>query len=77
MATFDIKTRDFGEVRFVCPDNGGYVRIWGADLGSLEGKQPCDGGSFGGSTLTASAASLERVARSWWKQFLRSQRAYS
>ena len=77
MAAIDIKTRSFGEVRFVCPDNGGYVRIRGARLGALNGKQLCEGGDLFGSTLTASAASLERVARSWWRQFLRSQREYS
>ena len=77
MAIFNLKTRDFGEVRFVCLDTGGYVRIHGADLGALDGRQPCDGGGFGGSTLSANEASLERVARKWWKQFLAGQREFA
>lgn len=75
MATFDIKTRDLGEIRFSCRDDGGYVRVSGGDIG--EGRQPCDGGTFRGSTIRANADSLERVAGAWWKQFLRNRREHN
>jgi hypothetical protein len=75
MATFTIITRNAGEVKFVCRDQLSYVRIFGADLGELDGKQICAGGSTSGQTLMADASSLERVARKWWNDYLRNQRA--
>lgn len=77
MATFEIKTRDFGVVRFNCRDEGGYVRIYGADLGSMDGRQPCEGGGFAGSTLMADEKTLEAKARRWWKQFMALERRYA
>ena len=77
MATFTIKTRDFGEVNFICRDEGGYVRVYGADIGPHDGKQPCEGGGFQGQTLTASEKTLEKTARRWWRQFLAGQREFA
>ena len=74
MATFKIMTRTAGEVTFTCRDHLSYVRIFGADLGSLDGKQICARGSTSGQTLMADASSLERVARKWWNDYLRNQR---
>lgn len=73
MATFTITSRIYGPVDFTCRDEGGYVRVHCADLGELDGRQPCDGGAFRGSTLTADVKTLEKVARRWWKQFLARQ----
>lgn len=71
MATFTIKTRAHGDKTFFVPDQGGYVRLEsGGNHGTL-GKQICYGGGFRGNTITADAASLEVVARKWWRQHLR------
>jgi hypothetical protein len=67
MATFTIETRD-GDVDFICPDAGGYVRVYGR---WWDGRQPCAGGTFRGSTLRADAGTLAQVARSWWRNFQR------
>jgi len=44
----------------------GYVRV--------NGRQICDGGCFSGSTIMARDSHLEKVARAWWRAFLRNQR---
>jgi hypothetical protein len=62
-----IKTRDFGELIFHCPDGGGYVTVREADKGQ-DPKQPCDGGGFRGSTLMADPRTLRTVARKWLRQ---------
>lgn len=76
MARFVLKSRDHGDQSFFVPDNGGYVRLedpqYGRD-GQL-GQQICDGGFIFGSTLSANAQTLERVARKWWKQRLAANR---
>lgn len=77
MARFTIKTRTNGTLDFFCPDNGGYIRLdgRGANHGSM-GRQICAGGGFGGSTLTATPATLEAVARRWYTAFRADQRKY-
>ena len=74
MATFTLITRTAGEVTFTCRETLSYVRIFGADLGLLDGKQICAGGFTSGQTLMADASSLERCARKWWNDYLRNQR---
>ena len=75
MARFVIYSRSFGEIKFVAKNDGGYVRVYGSDNG-WEGKQPCAGGGFYGSTLIASEKTLEAVARRWWRQWLADQRSF-
>jgi len=77
MANFTIQSRNFGEVTFACRDEGGYVRVYGADIGTRDGKQPCEGGGFTGNTLTANEKTLEKMARRWWRQFLAGQREFA
>jgi hypothetical protein len=78
MSTFRIYSRRHGEVRFTIPTPdwtphaSGYVRVHGGD-GYL-GQQACVGGGCMGQTLTATPATLERVARHWWAARLRSER---
>ena len=74
MATFTINTRKHGEIKFVARDNGGYVRVYG---NKWDGKQPCEGGGFMGSTLMADERTLEAKSRKWWKAFLASQREFA
>lgn len=74
MAFFSISSPKHGDVTFHVADDGGYVRVTSS---KWDYKQPCEGGGFMGSTLTANAASLELVARRWWKQFLAGQREFA
>jgi hypothetical protein len=76
MATFTINTRNHGPKTFFVPDNGGYVRLEsaGRQHGTL-GSQICYGGGFRGNTVTADRDTLETVARKWWKDHLRVERA--
>lgn len=74
MATFTINSRDHGTKTFFVPDQGGYVRLEsGRNHGTL-GQQICYGGGYRGNTVTATADTLEAVARKWWKQYLRNER---
>lgn len=75
MARFTIKSRIHGDVSFFVPDSGGYVRMEGegANHGTL-GQQICYGGEFRGCTLTATPETLEKVARTWWRQRLAAER---
>jgi len=67
MATFTLNSRKHGPQVFTVPNSGGYVR--------LNDKQICEGGHMlGGTVRIKSADSLEAVARSWWKAFLRLER---
>lgn len=74
MATFTINSRKHGEIRFHVRDDGGYVRVTG---NGWDHRQPCAGGGFAGSTLSASPTSLERVARRWWRAWLAGQREFT
>ena len=70
MAIFTLKTRD-GDIDFTVADAGGYVRVssrW------WDGRQPCAGGAFRGSTLRADAATLEHTARACWRAYRRTFR---
>lgn len=68
MATFTIKSREFGAQTFYVPDAGGPVRIErGRNTGEL-GRKICEGGRIEGTVLTATPATLEQVARRWWRQ---------
>ena len=61
MATFTIKTRNHGAIEFACRDEGGYVRANGKQIGSS---------GYMGSMHTATAETLEKVARKWHKKRL-------
>ena len=74
MASFTINTRKHGEVTFQARDEGGYVRVTGA---KWDHRQICDGGSFGGSTVTADEKTLEAKARRWWKSYLAAEREFA
>ena len=74
MARFTIKTRTNGDMKFFVPDNGGYVRLESGSNHGTFGRQICSSGSFSGNTLTASVASLESVARGWYRAYRASQR---
>lgn len=76
----EINSRKHGPVKFVCRDAGGYIRVYCESM-RWDGRQPCDGGGFMGSTLETSARhgvtvaqDLERLARGWWRQFMDSAR---
>lgn len=72
MASITIHSKTHGAVKFVVRDEGiGYVRVYSD---KWDGKQPCEGGGFMGSTLMASAESLDKTARRWWKGFLAGRR---
>lgn len=73
MAFFTINSRKHGQITFHASDDGGYVRVTG---NGWDHKQPCSGGGFAGSTLTADESTLETVARRWWRQFLAGQRQF-
>lgn len=75
MATFTINSRTHGEKTFFVPDRGGYVRLegQGRNTGTL-GRQICYGGGFRGNTVTATVDTLEREARTWWRQYLKHER---
>jgi len=73
MARFVIHSRRFGEIKFVSKDEGGYVRVYG---NGWDGKQPCAGGGFYGSTLIAAEKTIESAARRWWRQWLADQRSF-
>lgn len=61
MAKFTIKTRNHGIIEFTCRDEGGYVRANGKQIGSS---------GYMGSMHTATAETLEKVARKWHKKRL-------
>lgn len=77
MARFTIKTRTNGSMEFFTPDAGGYVRLESAGKSGTMGRQICAGGGFGGSTLTANAASLQSVARRWYRAYRAAQREFA
>lgn len=53
-----------------------YVFLEDKGPGTL-GSQICEGGSFSGNTVTCNGTpeGLEKAARQWWRQHLRSERA--
>lgn len=67
MARITISTRR-GKREFWCPDAGGYVRLETEGHSGTLGRQICEGGGFMGSTLTADAETLPKVARRWLRQ---------
>lgn len=71
MAIHTIKTRRHGVWSFSCIDAGGYVRLEVKDRPYMCGPQLCAGGNLLGVTLTATKATLPRVARSWLRQWQR------
>lgn len=74
MAFFTINTRKHGAVTFNARDEGGYVRV---SSDKWDHKQICDGGSFGGSTITADEKTLEAKARKWWNAYLAAERQFA
>lgn len=56
------------EFDFWCPDSGGYVRLESENRSGTLGTQICEGGGTRGSTLSANAETLEKVAKKWLKQ---------
>lgn len=67
MASFTLETRQ-GPQEFTVQGQNGYVR--------LNGQQICERGQLRGSALTCSEADLEKVARKWWRDSLRSERSH-
>jgi len=74
MATFTINTRKHGEVTFRVRDEGGYVRVSGL---AWDNKQICNGGSFGGNTITADENTLGSKSLKWWSDFLAAERQFA
>ena len=70
MAFFTIKSRKHGAISFHVKDSGGYVRVKSK---KWDYRQMCKGGGFTGNTLMADADSLEKVARRWWRKFLKNE----
>ena len=66
--TFTMQTRTKGEVEFIAPQFGGYVRIWDADKD--EYVQVGKDGGFWGEMLSCQPDRLEVTARKWWKRHL-------
>lgn len=62
MAYFILKTRQ-GDQEFSVNGVSGYLR--------LNGRQICHNGSFFGPTITCHEDDLEKMARKWWKSYLR------
>lgn len=73
MQTLTINSREHGPQHFRAPEDGGYVWHWTGNDPS-KAKQPCEGGSFRGPTVSCGPDALEHVARRWWKQYLRNVR---
>ena len=74
---FTIKSTKHGDQDFWANEKEGkyassYVYLEDRGPGSL-GSQICEGGNFAGYTLTCNGTpeNLEKVARRWWKQYLR------
>lgn len=69
MPAFELATRTFGTEIFHCADgpSGGYVF-------DEDGNQPCFGGGYRGSTLTATSSTLETVVRRWHRQRMEGRR---
>ena len=69
MARFIIKTRINGDMAFFVPDgpHGGYVRLESPGCHGTLGRQICDGGTFRGNTIRATAETLEFTARRWYR----------
>lgn len=65
---------DVAELRFHCSAAGGYVWL---RINDGELHQPCEGGGLRGVTLTCDGtdADLRRVARRWYRQATRGERA--
>lgn len=76
MAKFTIKSRIHGDVAFFVPDQGGYVRVEKPGATGTLGMQICSGGQLRGFTLTATPETLEKTARTWWRQYLAVEREY-
>lgn len=76
MARFTLKTRTNGDMDFFVPDAGGYVRLESSGKPGTLGRQICTGGSFGGNTLSATASTLESVARRWYRAYRAAQREF-
>lgn len=66
MATYTINSKIHGKQEFTVNGIGGYVR--------LNGKQICRGGKFTGSTITCADDCLGKVARNWWRSYLKNNR---
>ncbi len=77
MATFTINSKKHGPVTFYVMDSDReqYVKFSWGDHADSTGKQICNGGGFHGNTLCAKPETLERTARNWWRQYLKSDRA--
>ena len=72
MATFTINTKNEGQLEFSVKENDhGY-----AAYVFVNGRQPCDGGGHMGSTLMATPATLEKVARRWLRQRRATQKEF-
>lgn len=74
---YTINSRRFGERTFWAnakegPHASAYVYLEDRGPGTL-GSQICEGGGFRGNTLLCNGTEegLARVAKRWWKQFLR------
>lgn len=77
---FTIKTRNHGLKEFWAnerPGGSSYVYLEDKGTGTL-GSQICEGGDFRGNTLMCNGTpeGLERVARQWWRDYLRQERKY-
>lgn len=68
MANFIIKSREYGEISFFMPTDGGYVHLESSGKPGTLGKQICKGGDFMGSTLSATPETFEAVCRRWHRQ---------
>jgi len=66
MAEFIYKSTIYGPQVFTVPDDGGVVELKGKMLTTFGGYLASNSSSS--SALRADAASLEVVARSWWKK---------
>jgi hypothetical protein len=66
MAEFIYKSTIYGSQVFTVPDNGGVVELKGKMLSTFGGYLTSN--SSPNSALRADAASLEVVARTWWKK---------
>lgn len=74
MTRIILKTRTNGIMEFFAPAEGGAVRLESPGRSGILGQQICERGSFCGGTLSANAASLEYVARKWYRAYRAKQR---
>jgi hypothetical protein len=60
---------------FWAPTDGGYVRLETPGKSGTLGQQICDGGRFSGSTVSATPENFVRVCRSWYRAYMRAEKA--